>query len=97
MSDLEVIYRDKDGKRVYPTAADHRKTREHLRRQLAGLGWPFVADKPPKRTATTSDTSSNGARRRWMDKKHPGWSLPDWREHTGLAYETLKKYRDDVP
>jgi len=35
-------------------------------------------------------------RQAWMDERHPGWSLLDWRTHTGsggLAYGTLKKYR----
>jgi hypothetical protein len=37
----------------------------------------------------------------WMDKRHPGWSLVQWRDHakaagTTLAYETLKKYREGV-
>jgi hypothetical protein len=31
-------------------------------------------------------------RQRWMSKRRPGWSLVDWRNHTGIAYETLKKY-----
>jgi hypothetical protein len=35
-------------------------------------------------------------RRAWMDQQHPGWSLVRWREHTGLAYETLKKYSNGI-
>lgn len=31
-------------------------------------------------------------RQAWMDKRRPGWSLGEWRQHTGLAYETLRKY-----
>ena len=35
-------------------------------------------------------------RQAWMEARHAGWSLVDWRDHTGIAYDTLKKYRDGV-
>ncbi len=35
-------------------------------------------------------------RQAWMEARHPGWSLVAWRDHTGLAYDTLKKYKAGV-
>ena len=34
------------------------------------------------------------ARMTWMETKRPGWSLNVWSQHTGVAYATLRKYRD---
>ena len=38
------------------------------------------------------------ARRRenWMHERHPGWSLLAWRDRTGLAWETLDKFRRGI-
>jgi hypothetical protein len=42
------------------------------------------------------EKASSAVRQAWMDRRHPGWSLPQWRDHTGMAYETLKKYWNGI-
>jgi len=37
-----------------------------------------------------------GKRQAWMNHRHPGWSRVQWRDHTGIAFETLKKYWQGV-
>jgi hypothetical protein len=50
----------------------------------------------PRGSKRKPDLDRGKERRKWMDSRRPGWSLLDWSQHTRLAYETLKKYRDGI-
>jgi hypothetical protein len=60
--------------------------------------WPGVVDRllqnrPPE---VSDQQQLSATRRAWMQERHPDWGITDWRSHTGLAYETLKKYQEGV-
>jgi len=62
------------------------------------LTWPIQSSVAPPSNAEATTQREERARIRqgWMDERHPGWSLTQWEKHTGIAYKTLKKYRNGV-
>jgi hypothetical protein len=86
-----------------PTKADKAEAKKCFKDALdvaneAFTGQPPVEKRNVKKASAAKQRNAKRAKVRteWLDERHPGWSLVDWREHTGAAYETLRNYRDGI-
>jgi hypothetical protein len=86
-----------------PTKADKAEAKKCFKDALdvaneAFTGQPPVEKRNVKKAYAAKQRNAKRAKVRseWLDERHPGWSLVDWREHTGAAYETLRNYRDGI-
>jgi hypothetical protein len=86
-----------------PTKADKAEAKKCFKDALDVADEAFTEQPPVEKRNVKKPYSAKqrNARRakvrsEWLDERHPGWSLVDWRGHTGAAYETLRNYRDGI-
>lgn len=104
-----IVLVDRDGtirQKKYahePTTADKIQAKKCLKNAVAAAREAFTVQPMPqkrdvKKACATKQRNAKRAKVRseWLDERHPGWSLVDWRDHTGAAYETLRNYRDGI-